>query len=563
MKKFKFFNVLLVLSLLVSLLLPVSTVEAAKKATSMNVSSDTYCTDDVYGPGDDTYDPAGDTYGPGDDTYSGIEIHFKNATEQSITIQWDYYDWSEDLSYNLYIDGEKLTTLEKYDYEYTFKNLAPETAYTLEVEVLKSGEPTGDFVVVTYETTSLPSGDIVTIEDPALEELVKVELAVTDRELFESDLSRLEYLYAGWKGITSLSGLEFATNLEFLSLDGNNVSDLSPLENLNNLSTLFLYSNEVSDIQSLSKIPNLTHIELTNNLVTDISPLANLTNLHTVYLDNNQVSDISFLSGMESLMVIGLSNTNITNIDALKTIPYLESVNLWDVELNDDAKTVIDELRRNGVWVSSPHVTINTGWFDFGCGNIVYFDENGELFSGWLTEGEETYYFSEANDESFGLMVTGWTMIDNTWYFFAEDGAMKTGWVKDGASWYYLNSDGQMQSGWVKDGTTWYYLNADGQMQSGWIKNNGSWYYLASSGAMKTGWLKDGQSWYFLTDSGAMKTGWLKSGNDWYHLQTSGSMSTGWKKINNEWYYFYNEGKMAANTTIQGYKLGKSGAWIR
>ena len=61
-----------------------------------------------------------------------------------------------------------------------------------------------------------------------------------------------------------------------------------------------------------------------------------------------------------------------------------------------------------------------------------------------------------------------------------------------------------------------------------------------------------------------MQTGWLKdSNNKWYYLNENGSMqSSGWKVINGKWYYFFGNGEMASNTTVNGYKLGKDGAWI-
>ena len=39
-------------------------------------------------------------------------------------------------------------------------------------------------------------------------------------------------------------------------------------------------------------------------------------------------------------------------------------------------------------------------------------------------------------------------------------------------------------------------------------------------------------------------------------------MQTGWGFTDSKWYCLYANGKMAANTKIQGYKLGKDGAWI-
>lgn len=91
------------------------------------------------------------------------------------------------------------------------------------------------------------------------------------------------------------------------------------------------------------------------------------------------------------------------------------------------------------------------------------------------------------------------------------------------SKWYYYKEDGTKATGWYKDGTTWYYMDGNGTMQTGWVKSNGTWYYLKESGAMATGWINDRGTWYYLNNAGAM----------------------------------------LYNTTVNGYKLGSNGAWIK
>ena len=147
-----------------------------------------------------------------------------------------------------------------------------------------------------------------------------------------------------------------------------------------------------------------------------------------------------------------------------------------------------------------------------------------------------------------------------------------TGWVETAAGngvWNYINADGTKATGWLNLNGTWYYLDpATGVMQTGWVNVNGTWYYLnpvsnGSKGAMQTGWIKDGATWYYCNGSGAMQTGWLNLSGTWYYLQSNGAMKTGWLNDNGTWYYLYSSGAMAANTTIDGYRLGANGAWIR
>ncbi|QCJ44151.1 lactocepin precursor [Bacillus sp. S3] len=142
------------------------------------------------------------------------------------------------------------------------------------------------------------------------------------------------------------------------------------------------------------------------------------------------------------------------------------------------------------------------------------------------------------------------------------DKVVKNGWSFENGAWFYYVKDTKA-TGWLNDGGKWYFLNKDGKMATGWLNTGGKWYYLNKSGAMATGWLKDGNTWYYLNKSGAMATGWLFDGGKWYYLENSGAMATGWKYVNGKWYFLYSSGAMAANTTIDGYKLGKDGAWIK
>lgn len=59
-----------------------------------------------------------------------------------------------------------------------------------------------------------------------------------------------------------------------------------------------------------------------------------------------------------------------------------------------------------------------------------------------------------------GTIATGWTCIENQWYYFDSTGEMKTGWFKDSSGkWYYLMESGVMAKNTVIDG---YKIGLDG-----------------------------------------------------------------------------------------------------
>ena len=162
-----------------------------------------------------------------------------------------------------------------------------------------------------------------------------------------------------------------------------------------------------------------------------------------------------------------------------------------------------------------------TGWAGSAALGYQYY-VGGKMVTGWYEVGGIWYLF----DQTTGLMKSnGWEKVDDVWYLFNENGAMLTGWQVVDGSRYYLRSWGGMATGWQMVDGIWYYLRADGvQVTDRWIETDGEWYYLTSTGAMAT--------------------------NEWVE----------W---NGEWYYLYSSGAMAVNTSIDGYKLGVDGAYVK
>lgn len=120
---------------------------------------------------------------------------------------------------------------------------------------------------------------------------------------------------------------------------------------------------------------------------------------------------------------------------------------------------------------------------------------------------------------------------------------------------------------WVTVNGKWQYNDASGNpIKNTWFydRGYGQTYYLDAQGNMVTGWLYKDSQWYYLDNSGAKRTRWQLVGGEWYYLDSAGVMKTGWlKDLDGKWYYLKESGKMARNETINGYKLGSNGAWIK
>ena len=118
-----------------------------------------------------------------------------------------------------------------------------------------------------------------------------------------------------------------------------------------------------------------------------------------------------------------------------------------------------------------------------GLGLKYYFEKNGAMKTGWLTEGKKKYYF-----ESSGVMKTGWLQLGGKWYFLNPTGGfMVTGWrFIGGTAMYYFDSvSGEMLTDqWIQG----YKLDADGRWtypyQARWGGNSKKGWWFGD----ETGW---------------------------------------------------------------------------
>jgi len=117
----------------------------------------------------------------------------------------------------------------------------------------------------------------VEFADPVLKNAVEQTLWITDPT--PSDMLALTSLRCCNSGVTSLTGLEYATNLDDLSVMENDLTDLSPLAGLISLRSLNIQDNDISDISPLSGLINLQYLCMEDTLASDLSPLLSLRSL--------------------------------------------------------------------------------------------------------------------------------------------------------------------------------------------------------------------------------------------------------------------------------------------
>ena len=152
-----------------------------------------------------------------------------------------------------------------------------------------------------------------------------------------------------------------------------------------------------------------------------------------------------------------------------------------------------------------------------------------------MKKEEGWYYYKN------GVMLTGWQVVNGTWYYMEENGLMASDtWIGD----YYVDASGAWithyrpaavdkhrrtlvvsQCRWKLSGTymevdrrKMVLLDAAGYMVTGWQNIGGAWYYLDGSGAMATGWIQLGSTWYYMNGSGGMM---LRMASSWEYLVLS------------------------------------------
>ncbi|MBR0146443.1 MAG: N-acetylmuramoyl-L-alanine amidase family protein [Eubacterium sp.] len=143
---------------------------------------------------------------------------------------------------------------------------------------------------------------------------------------------------------------------------------------------------------------------------------------------------------------------------------------------------------------------------------------------------------SEAAETSTQSCV--WKKQDNNWYYYNEEGDIQTGWSQVGKRWYFFDEDGIMQTGWMDFEGKTYYLNSNGAMKTGWLQSDDNWYYFRGNGTMQTGWKKYSGKWYYFRGNGTMLTGWKKYNGCWYYFDEEGEMVIGSITIDGQEYVF-------------------------
>ena len=321
-----------------------------------------------------------------------------------------------------------------------------EVIFALDFPEESAGKP------IDEQTERIP-GEAVYIPDVNLRAVIEEALGkASGAPITAEEMATLVNLRtAHSKGISDLTGIEFATNLRNLDIGSNSISDLSPLAGLMNLGSINISNNGISDLSPLEGLKSLENFLSWNNPFSDLSPLVKLTqmslqkidicggdpdisvlkdakNLEELYLpnctvsdtdiaalagltnltrlsvsDNRDLSDISPLSGLTNLKWVNLKDCNISDISALSGLTNLKWVNLARNNISDfspldglpELTTIIDLLNPGASVKAGPSIEGPWLWviapLDIGEGmNTGDIIESGIDLLSEMSDGEVT-----------------------------------------------------------------------------------------------------------------------------------------------------------------------------
>ena len=235
--------------------------------------------------------------------------------------------------------------------------VTPATGQTGSVTLtLTATDDAGLMTTTNFEVTVFYA-PAVTFPDTNLEAVVRNTLGLPTGPLTTYDLQALNWLNAGWRNISNLAGLEWATNLSSLYLPGNavtdwspllplqqlqtldvgysNLRDLSPLQGLTNLTTLTVDGNPVTNLAQLAGLPNLISLSAQNCSPSNLAGIGTLIHLHSLFLRGDGLRDPSPLAALTNLVYLDLQDNPLAGTAGLAGLWKLENLNLGHCSLSN------------------------------------------------------------------------------------------------------------------------------------------------------------------------------------------------------------------------------------
>ncbi|UHP09517.1 leucine-rich repeat domain-containing protein [Listeria marthii] len=168
--------------------------------------------------------------------------------------------------------------------------------------------------------------DTQLVPDANLRLAINQSLGQADtHEPTQAEIATIETLSISGYDVTSLEGLQYATNLKELFANHNDISDFSPISNLTGLTKLQIDETKITDTKQLINLVNLTELDISSNNLNEIDGVKNMTKLESLFAYNNNISDLSPLANCAALVSVDFINNEITDVSVFQNLDNLDT----------------------------------------------------------------------------------------------------------------------------------------------------------------------------------------------------------------------------------------------
>lgn len=176
----------------------------------------------------------------------------------------------------------------------------------------------------------------VSFQDEQLEQAIKEILKKDENAaVTQKDMQSLTLVDLSNRGIKSIQGLQYASNVKYLDLSNNEIDDIMPLKPLTKIRELDIADNQIASIRDLSAMTDLEMLIVNRNQISSIDVIKQLGRLHTFEANDNQISNITALSSATELTWLQLNGNQIAKIQPLSRLTKLKNLELASNRFSD------------------------------------------------------------------------------------------------------------------------------------------------------------------------------------------------------------------------------------
>lgn len=176
----------------------------------------------------------------------------------------------------------------------------------------------------------------VSFQDEQMEQAIrKVLNKDKDADITQNDMKSLTLLDLSRRGIKSIQGLQYASNLKYVDLSDNEINDITPLKSLTKIRELDITGNQITSIEDLSDMTDMQMLIVSQNQISSLDVIKQLKSLHTFEANDNQITDISALSMATELTWLQLNGNQIANIQPLSKLTKLKNLEIASNRFSD------------------------------------------------------------------------------------------------------------------------------------------------------------------------------------------------------------------------------------